>query len=108
MATLKKLETGEEGARRKGVTSEVILLGTSQRMMARNPFGLMAEGGAAGVVRWSAAMAGDRLGTGETWRCFSRLSRRLWRCTVFGRRRRASQQPRWDLHRWPAKLRGRP
>jgi len=57
---LKVLERGEIGARGKGLMSEVILLGTSDRLMTRNPFGTMVGGGIAGAVRWSTAMMGDR------------------------------------------------
>ena len=60
LAVTKVLGTGEVGARGKGLTSEVILLGTSDRLLVRNPFGSMAGGGVAGAVRWAAAMAGDR------------------------------------------------
>ena len=35
-------------------------MGTSERLLGRNPFGTLVGGGVAGVVRWSAAMAADR------------------------------------------------
>ena len=60
LAVMKALETGEVGARGKGSTSEVVLLGTSDRLLTRNPFGTLTGGGATGAVRWDAAMAGDR------------------------------------------------
>ena len=39
-------------------------MGTSERLMQRNPYTAMAGGGVAGVVRWSAALSGGRRNMG--------------------------------------------